>query len=273
MQKKTAYSLIEILLVISILAVSATLLINHFQREAEQKKVDLLVKEFETLFQGFKTYCIQHGSFGTNPADGWYPNFSDVQLPYLPFSSEAWRKNPYYISNPWGYRFEERTALQDGDPKTITKVYGLRTEVPTREIANQVAARLPFAIVDPSTNKVTAYIPIPGQEMAGKSGNSIYRIYSIGQARSNEFDVPVNCPQNWTPGVLTGIGGFQPDYSASAKDLYRVWEISINGSLINAKTLRIKAIFQGATKNVAYSPINMSQHPLLINYITYCKSP
>lgn len=128
-----AFTLLEMLLVIAVVGILASLAIQQYQKTALNQKNDKVVSQFQAIMQAATNYQLdQNGKWPVNSSEG-YSN-SDFVKNYLP--------NQNYTS-AYGEKFQwHHSQENNGQPSPLFTV--MLNNVP-KKAAEQIANRLPNA--------------------------------------------------------------------------------------------------------------------------------
>lgn len=156
-QPNRAFTLIEMMLVIALIAVLATIGINAYQKTAEQSKIDKSALQMQTLLQAGMAYYVDYGcwpdSTRSNPDCKVQPP-PDFQ-PYIPIGARVNGKP----ASPWGTTY-------DWLPVNGDKLFEVYTYAVSKPIADRLAAKLPNASASGAAPwRVVAMVGIPGSSL------------------------------------------------------------------------------------------------------------
>ena len=191
MKKLRAFTFIEVVFVVALLGVIASLGISMYERRTQEFKIEKTAVQMQQLLQAATAYYIDHAS-------AWPPAINDARfIPYKPFGDTA-------NQNPWGAHY-----LYTAQPVAGNKRFQVTTAVPTAALAAQVASRLPNAAVENSTS-VLAEVTIPGFGRSEMRSSFVTRVESLPLSEG-VVNMPGNntppCPDNWTASLATVVAG------------------------------------------------------------------
>ncbi len=204
--QKNGFSLLELLLVITLLGILSTLSISFYQKRSESTKISKASIEMQGILQAASAFYITGQSPDTSGKNRWPANTGETAdlpnyfLPYLPIPTNTTTAK---YNNPWGSPY-----FIDGQQNYKFKI---KTSTPSSEIAKKLANSIPYGIVDPTnSNAVLTYIPAPGQQLT----NEII-IKDIGRNADNNtiVDKPKDCPLNTSPDIITAVSYIRADLS------------------------------------------------------------
>lgn len=187
--KIKAFTLIEILLLIAVLALIGSLSISSFYAQSNTQKADKMALQMQGILQAATAYYMTNGHWPANT--GTTDQISSDFLAYLPIAQLT---NNGQIMNPWGYSYSINGTNQTGSQTW----FSVQTQAPNMNIAKRVAALLPYGSVA-NSNTVTALVPPPGANQ-----NLIIQAIGTTGALNNgdSFEFPdqaFSCPPGWQP--------------------------------------------------------------------------
>lgn len=199
LRKNRGFTLLELLLVIIILAVLASLGIGFYQQRSTDEKLTKTAQQMQQILQAASAYYVDNSCWPNSPACAANPiSFNQ----YLPVAS---------LTNPWGNAYKFQAEPTFGKK---FQVYSGALPNPQNKTPNPFVARLqsllPSAAIDPANaNQVFSEIVIPGKQLpiVGKyviqhiGGSSIMHNGDTGgQNPASPFQF--SCPKGWTAGAL-----------------------------------------------------------------------
>jgi general secretion pathway protein G len=173
------FTLLELLLVIVILGIIASMGIGFYQRSAIDVKVQKTALQMQQIMQAASAYYTDNNCWPNSTTCKNPPSFNN----YLPDGMN---------NNPWGqaYNFAEESMGKK------FQVYS--GDLPSAQTVNQLKAILPNAGVNPNNNlQVLAEIaaPVAGIEPSWIIAN-IGKWSNLGDASTGSFTF--SCPEAWT---------------------------------------------------------------------------
>lgn len=198
---KLGFTLIEILFVIAILSVIASLGISVLQQRAQQAKIERTALQMQQLLQAGMAYK-------SDSVKQEWPTCDPQQTPDF----DKYRPTGL-MGNPWGYSY----TCGKNDPKVT---FIVKVKVPTEKIADQIIALLPNAGKDTTTDPKKAYVFTEVSGAGGAAAESIifkefFKDITIGDftgADTYRFDqkgvfkfpytVPISCPKGMNGHLL-----------------------------------------------------------------------
>jgi len=211
-QRASGFTLIELIFVVAIIGVMATIGLTMFQKQALTNKVDKAAMQMQQLAQSASAYFVDFGDWPELTEQGPDPiEFRN----YLPLENVNNR-----FLDPWGGVYLARVD------ENQNKVWTLTANDLDKDTAIRVKGRLPFANLETeSCDKnciLKMAVPIPGQY----ADQSNVIIKSVGNARiafaqnivfngiiydnvtNQPIQLPADCPNNYTPKLIHGLTGF-----------------------------------------------------------------
>lgn len=143
---KKGFTLLEMLLVVLIIAIMATVTLQIYERYSVDARIKKTALQIQALLQASTAYFIDNNCWPLSASCGSNaPNFNS----YITFSK----------NNPWGQLYSYQIEPNFG------KKFQVRSgELPNNSIAQQVKNLLPTAIIDPNDDKqVLAEITVENQ--------------------------------------------------------------------------------------------------------------
>lgn len=169
-KKLTAFTLIEVLLVLALSAAVAVGALSLYRKRTVQIKIEKTALQFQQWLQAGQLFYVQNHHW---PAD---TEMSRLLQWYLPTHSEK---------NPWGYPYEIEAVVVD-EEETNQNVFRVITTVPgdvfyrPSMVAQRIAALLPNASVKnlpmAKTERVYAEVTIPQSQGQAREGMRILSI-------------------------------------------------------------------------------------------------
>jgi len=199
----SAFTLIEILFVLIILAAMAALFLSLYPRQAETQKIGKTALEMQAILQAASTYYVDYKAWPASLTD---KNF----VTYLPYFNTSGG----YLENPWGGTFK---ATPGADDFTFTVT---ADGLPSAGVGSRLAARLPNARCLSNAKKcsptatifsVQASVGVPGQSQQPTAQGPI--LVSMGTANAGST-VKVTCPTDMVPCLYTSPTTFDISYIA-----------------------------------------------------------
>lgn len=207
-QKIAGLSLIELLLVITVLATISVVGINQLARSAENQKIETTVQQFQSLMLNARNYYQSRAT---------WPDLANL-TDFYNFAPGT----QYMVNNPWGipYKIIDSTFQESVSPQTMS------TTVPTLRAAKLIAARLPFAILPNNASSpylITVYMTIPWVYTV--QTNTLPKIWDMGVKQgvtsSQNTDIPVptqpQCGPGYKPDWIAGFNYFKNTADDKAK--------------------------------------------------------
>lgn len=234
-QLPRAFTLIEMMLVVVVIATLALMLSQFVKRQQLQSAVKASANDMQLLIQAAQMYYV---------ANGAWPTLNQITSSTI---SQCGRfqmtgTSPCLNNNNYTLVYYNSSTSWSPYPNPTVTTLAVQTTAPTVALAQQLAALLPMSIINGSTVQTTA--PRPGSQLqpslddqmnnnamtaiksiytdvVGKqySGNNIYKDGNINNTNnSNSVTLPV-CPAGWAPGFEVAIaqdyigmkqGGSQP---------------------------------------------------------------
>jgi len=191
------FSLVEILFVIAILSVLASLGISLLQQKNQQLKVEKTALQMQQILQAGMAF----------KADSTEQKWPNCREPSTEKPTPGFEKYlPTGLSgNPWGYTY---SCGKNGDKETFI----VKVQVPNDNIATQIAALLPNAFKDTSTVPLSVSTEVSGTSGGMSSDKISFRdigvinIEDSTAATGGKFDpntgvythssISVDCPPN-----------------------------------------------------------------------------
>lgn len=177
--KQLGFSLIELIFVIAIIGVMASLGVSYYQHRAENNKIQKVAIQMQQYLQAALAYYGDNNNWPSTKT----PNFSQ----YLPINA---------TQDPWGGKISG--AQRNAHIFTVTDA------APNSRIAIRVAALLPNAQANKATVLAEVTVPIGNQT----PGYSIF--VTAGQYQFNSSQpIKFSCPTNYTGQMAVGIREFK----------------------------------------------------------------
>lgn len=179
------FTLIEILLVIAILGMIASLSLTIYEKRAMTSKIDKTTLEMQGIMQAASAYYVANDHWPASTA--LTSIIPDDFLPFLPVYQTTTSKQ---LLNPWGFPYSI-----DGSTSKTKQKFLVSTQAPDIQTAARMAMALPFGSIL-GTTTIQAYMPTPGSQ--GTASNLI--IWDVGNINSDQTDrssLPVKCPLGW----------------------------------------------------------------------------
>jgi len=309
-RRTLGFTLIEILFVIAILSVIASFGISMLQKRAQQTKVEKTALQVQQIFQAALAWHADKNEWPYYTTEGETKTVKDACVKtddapsvefigkYLPIQ-EISADNK--LINAWGLAYSNcmppGTAPKPSDPK-----FQVEVGLPSAQVAAQVAALLPNAIVKKDTSIVHA--EITASFGGGGASDAPVQIVNIGSKLLQNTDfvggvaVPeqifgsFSCPNNMTGGMLflpqkIATGDFASKRyagtSQSIKDLeFEPIPVGSSGCSLSASDhqyhCRFNVYFVARSPN-EYHTVNATQNEydgsapgaLGFSYVMYCK--
>lgn len=166
---RQGFTLIEILFVIAILSVIASLGISVLQQRAQQLKVERTALQMQQILQAGMAFKAD-SSKSEWPVCG-DPD-SDFSKKYLPTG---------LTGNPWGYPYE---CYKNGDKTTFI----VKVKVPNDKIVDQIKALLPNAgAIAPPTTPPTVFTEVSGTGGGTTTEKTVFRDVGYLEISNAEF--------------------------------------------------------------------------------------
>lgn len=288
------FTLIEILFVIAILSVLASLGLSVLQQRAQQLKVERTALQMQQILQAGMSYKSDKSAWPTSITQTDF-------VPYLPVNSS---------SNPWGYAYSCGKAAN-------REVFQVKVQVPgsasNTKIADQIVALLPNAEKDVTTDPTKVYVltEVSGtgsgttdDKMVFKDISPIITVYdSTDSAHSPRFNgngvytteknISITCSPGMKGYLLFLTKQIYPgeDYSTGTRNIRNLeyvydCEYSPGGTVASCGitvTFQAAESFSGST-SPTIKPATLNRPPaptkgggytgtgyLSFQYMTYCK--
>ncbi|MCK4870665.1 MAG: type II secretion system protein [Gammaproteobacteria bacterium] len=177
--KQLGFSLIELIFVIAIIGVMASLGVSYYQHRAENTKLQKVAIQMQQYLQAALAYYGDNNCWPSTKT----PTFSQ----YLPINA---------TQDPWGGKIS--------GTQRNTHIFTVTDAAPNNRIAIRVAALLPNAQANKTTVLAEVTVPI-GNQTPG------YSIFVTAGQYSFNSSLPVNfsCPANYTGQMIAGICEFK----------------------------------------------------------------
>ena len=203
--KNSGFTIIEIIFVIAIIGVTATLGVSYMSKNAERSKEKATALQIQQILQAAMTYYVNNNAW---PGIGSTVDARSAGTfaSYIPAIDRL-------KTNPWGANSYTWVAQTSGG-----KLFTVSTVVPDNNTAARIASALPNATT--SGTRVDSQITIPGQSQALPYGY-IMKVGKIGpipdnRGGANKISInqivltsseATNCKGNIT--VMPAIGSFR----------------------------------------------------------------
>lgn len=196
MRYNAGVSLIELLLILTIISAVLFTLVGYQARKGEQLRSDRVVLQMKDILNAAMSYYVTNGEWPlTNPDTcTGTEGLSRLQnVEYLP---------PGTINNPWGNPF---TVSCD----SATSVFTVSTNTPSVKEASIAAGRMPLSSVvtpagascalpyDADCTTVRAGVTVPGQNLMNAREVNFASVYHSGACVPAPF-----CPPDMTPTIM-----------------------------------------------------------------------
>lgn len=243
-----AYTLIEMMLVIALVAVLATLGISAYQKTTEQSKIDKSALQIQQLLQAGMAYYVDYGCWPAfDPNNNLCkqtppPDFN----PFIPIAGKT---------SPWG------SPYNWGNVDDYGRLFFVSTFAPDQLTANRLAAKLPNAYVQPSGNPQYPYMILAEVGVPGSANtNENFKVLAMGSVTLNPdgttaLPIPYPgrtdisnypaCPSGMDPNLFLAASNFQTEetsfvFQAVAQPVYT---LNCNYST-NGNNWDIKLVYQ-----------------------------
>jgi len=265
----TGFTLIEVLFVVAILAVTAALGLDFYQQTAESSKVDNTALQMQQILQAGSTYYIAQGNVWPANAD---PTFIKEYVPVFNNAADT-------PQNPWGdgYSWDNPSAY----------LFEVTTIVPSAALADQIAAHLPNAVPQDTTApySVKADVAAPGQSSAPPAAGNGSGFAGGGTAPGDGSSPAIfDCPTGTTPQLMTSLSSFSVQWIGSGVGAWPIQKMSISESPTdclesgaadpaNANMLQYSCGFTVTLTNSTKVDITLAGSPPQVSWMAVCIKP
>ena len=231
------FTLIEILLVIAIIGIVATITLTSYQRQTMNFKVEKTALEMQEIMQAAANY---YRDWGTWPytKNGGFNNYMEAYfVPYLPVATTG---SGVYLYSPWTVGTSNMTYWID---TTDVNKFKVQIQVPSMTIGRRIAGLLPYGYAWETSGKyyIYAYLPAPNQQ---GSANGLL-IKDVGTRKDNNTATPVTitCPPNFTgnvEAVPNDLNAYDPVSPYGYYYVYRLraYKMDANSNALNTNCTR-----------------------------------
>ncbi len=276
-EHRKGFTLIELLFVIAIIGVLTSLGVSMMTKKTEQFKVKKTSLEIQQLLQAAMAYNVDNKGEWPDAGNSSTITSGDLFYKYIPATQAI-------ETNTWGV-----DAYNWDQPSDKTNIFEVYTDVPTKQIAEQIAAKLPdgYAEKDPDNNyyRISVGITVPAQSLSGLP--LLADVDSIDMNINNStgvatatLDEPNPCPANKTYKMLIFPASFH--YSIATQKGWSSCTISQENLVISNTTPSCteesdKRIHCNITANItSKSNVGNDDHcvqqidSLTVNYVATC---
>lgn len=194
----SAYTLIELLLVVFIIGIIATLAINIYQKESLSSKINKTAIQMQQILQAANAYYVDNGCWPMSSQ-----NNACKQCPGTPANFNQYL-NLGTVTNPFGNTSSFNYSYQP-EPQSCKKFQVFSGELPSPQIRDRIIANLPSGIPATSgaANQVMTETVVPPQiiKSAGVANYNVVLLnYSDTLTNGSQGSFSFNCPTGWTGG-------------------------------------------------------------------------
>lgn len=243
--KKNAYTLIETLFVVAILAIVAVLGIGTYRQYAANDKVDAAVAQIDAIKTAAVNFYLSnqyHWPLIANTSD--WTNFTTN------FIKGVTQRNNV-ISNPWGYPVTTQTYNATLNDNTFVAGYHIQMQVPSETIAKRIAQKIAFVTIDKVSNNFFVSVNQPNPEQLVSqaimlmTAGQVDKKYNLCPSKSQSClttawqnkgtgfyprQIPVtsfNCPAGYKAGLFLTVSDIQADrFSTDAANIAKYGVVS-----------------------------------------------
>lgn len=270
--KQRGFTLLELLLVISLIAVMTMVGMSAYQLQMRNFNIDKTSLQMQQWLQAGMSYYVDCNAWPANTAllMGQQPLPSTCGakagqlIQYLPAGSDTdgpWNSNKYVVvTAPSSEYFEIQTTLKN---------LGSRKNAET--IGQSIAARLPNAQANyaqlSQEENIVAQVNIPGQALDSSNLiiEGIYYLTTTNATPIKTVPIPQNCPVGLVPSVYASLGGLEPPVAPDS------------GSNVLFSNAAVSCSVSGSNYNVTYSAVGGSENWVSNNanimVMTVCEKP
>jgi prepilin-type N-terminal cleavage/methylation domain-containing protein len=174
LKKYSAFTLIELLFVIAIIGVMASLGISYMTKRAEDAKIQKAALQIQQILEAGLNYYADQKQWPPatpNATSTCPPGTEEGFCPYIP-ALEAMLENPWGVptNGTKGYKWQYTEDIKKGNFQVITTA-------PKANVARRVAAILPNATVPENTTTVTATVANPRGTIGAETSDTLIRGY------------------------------------------------------------------------------------------------
>ncbi len=269
--KINAFTLIETLLIIAVLAVLITASIESYITHSRNFKIDKTAQEIQYLMQAASAYYNESATNGATPIWPAKNGYTD-KIPadfkrYVPVDASAYQGES--ISNTYGFYYQI-----SGLPEANKADFRVKTQVPDVNVANLIAKKLPYGAVLSQGEKtyVEAGVYPPGSQLIDNdpSGFTIKKIGTYTFSIPEPFILTLNCPIGQNANAIAMVTALKQHKDRAAYWLYYKVDIEtqvlIDSSGLNYITFT--PTYESKTQDLRIVPIPAY---FTMSYMVYCE--
>lgn len=195
--KFSAYTLIELLLVVFIIGVLATLAITIYEKESLTAKINKTSTQMQQILQAANAYYVDNGCWPMSWQNNTCKQCTTTPADFNQYLNLGSNTNPFGNTASFNYTYQP-------EPQSCKKFQVFSGELPSPAITSRVIANLPSGI--PATSGAAnqamteTVIPPPITQTTTANYEFVYLNYSNLLTDGSQASYSFNCPAGWAGG-------------------------------------------------------------------------